>query len=694
MQIETLEDKKSKSGFKSPYRALFQPLQLKNLILKNRILSTSHAPAYAEGGMPGERYQLYHEEKAKGGLAMTMFGGASTFTADSPPSFGQIYVGSDDVIPYFKAFADRIHRHDVALMCQISHVGRRTVGSRGAWLPAISSSALKEPAHGTYPKAMEPSDFRRVAESYGAAARRCRDGGLDGCELIVTGHIIGQFWSPLINKRRDEHGGSLDNRLRFTFQILETIRKAVGPDFIVGIRMSVDEFIEGGVRLDEATEIARRLDASGLVDFLNINGSAGWTKAGLASSVPGMAYPGSLYVHLAAHIRKAVSLPIFHAARVGDLASANSAVAEGMVDMIGMTRAHIADPYLIRKHLDGREEQTRLCVGASYCIDRIYVGNDALCIQNAATGREATMPHVIEPTKRAKRKIVVVGAGPGGLEAARVSAERGHEVVLFEAAAEVGGQVLLAARASWRRHLIGVTRWLNDEITRLGVTVHLNTYADSNDILAQKPDVVIIATGGVPNMELVEGGELAASVWDVLSSQVKPKEDVLVFDDRSDHQALSACEFLAEAGSKVELVTTDRNVGYGVGATNAIVHLKNLYKLGVQMTPDRRLVSIARDGNRLRAVLRNEYTGEEEVRVASQVVLECGTSPSDELYLELRDQSRNEGEYDLTAFGEGRLETIVRDPDASFELYRVGDAISSRNIHAAIYDSLRLCKDM
>lgn len=693
MQIETLKDKKSKSGFKSPYRALFQSLQLKNLILKNRILSTSHAPAYAEGGMPGERYQLYHEEKAKGGLAMTMFGGASTFTADSPPSFGQIYVGSDDVIPYFKAFADRIHRHDVALMCQISHVGRRTVGSRGAWLPAISSSALKEPAHGTYPKAMEPSDFRRVAESYGAAARRCRDGGLDGCELIVTGHIIGQFWSPLINKRRDEHGGSLDNRLRFTFQILETIRKAVGPDFIVGIRMSVDEFIEGGVRLDEATEIARRLDASGLVDFLNINGSAGWTKAGLASSVPGMAYPGSLYVHLAAHIRKAVSLPIFHAARVGDLASANSAVAEGMVDMIGMTRAHIADPYLIRKHLDGREEQTRLCVGASYCIDRIYVGNDALCIQNAATGREATMPHVIEPTKRAKRKIVVVGAGPGGLEAARVSAERGHEVVLFEAAAEVGGQVLLAARASWRRHLIGVTRWLNDEITRLGVTVHLNTYADSNDILAQKPDVVIIATG-VPNMELVEGGELAASVWDVLSSQVKPKEDVLVFDDRSDHQALSACEFLAEAGSKVELVTTDRNVGYGVGATNAIVHLKNLYKLGVQMTPDRRLVSIARDGNRLRAVLRNEYTGEEEVRVASQVVLECGTSPSDELYLELRDQSRNEGEYDLTAFGEGRLETIVRNPDASFELYRVGDAISSRNIHAAIYDSLRLCKDM
>ena len=678
----------------SPYKALFEPFKLKHLTLKNRILSTSHAPSYAEDGKPKERYQLYHEEKAKGGLALTMFGGASTIAPDSPPSFGQINVGNDDIIPYFKDFAARIHRHDVALMCQMTHVGRRTVADDGNWLPAISASSRREPAHGSFPKVMEASDFRRVVAAYGAAARRCEAGGLDGCELLISGHLIGQFWSPLINDRTDAYGGSLENRLRFSFEILEEIRGKVSDDFIVGIRFTADELLDGGLNTEESVEIARLHEESGLVDFLNINGGANWTNAGVAESVPGMAFPGSVYLHIAGKIREAVKLPVFHASRVGDLASANTAVAEGMVDMVGMTRAHIADPRLVEKHLAGRDAEVRPCVGASYCIDRIYRGGDALCVHNAATGREATMPHVIAAAEGQPRKVVVVGAGPGGLEAARVAAERGHEVVLFEAASEAGGQILLAAKAGWRGDMIGIVRWLVDRVSALGVDIRFNSYAEAGDILAENPDFVVIATGGTPNMSLVPGGEQAVSVWDVLGGHAAPGGRVLVYDDNGDHQAPSVAEFLAEAGSQVELVTPSRSAAHDVGTTNAIIHLRTLYSLGVKLCPDHRLIDIAREGNGLKATFQNEYTGETEARQFDQVVLECGTLPADDLYFDLLGPSRNQGEYDLAAFGAGRLDPIERNAEGSFDLVRIGDAVASRNIHAAIYDALRVCKDL
>ena len=205
----------------SQYKAVFQPFKLKHLTLKNRILSTSHAPSYAEDGKPLLRYQRYHEEKAKGGLALTMFGGASAIAADSPPAFGQLYVGDDSIIPHFRAFAERIHRHGVALMCQLSHAGRRTVVNHGGWLPALSTTSVKEPAHGSFPKVMEDADIHRIIKAYGAAAQRCRDGNLDGCELLVSGHLIGQFWSPLVNQRDDDYGGTLENRIRFGLQVLE-----------------------------------------------------------------------------------------------------------------------------------------------------------------------------------------------------------------------------------------------------------------------------------------------------------------------------------------------------------------------------------------------------------------------------------------------------------------------------------------
>ncbi|NNC77979.1 MAG: FAD-dependent oxidoreductase [Woeseiaceae bacterium] len=677
----------------SRYKSIFQSFQLKHLTLKNRILSTSHAPSYAEDGKPQLRYQLYHEEKAKGGLAMTMFGGASAIAPDSPPAFGQLYVGDDSIIPHFRAFAERIHRHDVALMCQLSHAGRRTVANHGGWLPALSTTAVKEPAHGSFPKVIEDGDIGRIIKAYGAAARRCKEGGLDGCELLVSGHLIGQFWSPLVNQRDDDYGGSLENRLRFGLQVLEEIRNQVGDEFIVGLRFTADEFIEGGLNVEESIEIARLHQRGGLLDFFNVNGGCNWTHAGVAETVPGMAYPGSTYLHIAGRIRAEVDLPVFHAARIGDLDSAEYALKEGLVDMVGMTRAHIADPYLITKHLAGRDKEIRPCVGAGFCIDRIYTGADALCLHNPASGREARIPQTIEPAPK-KQKVVIVGAGPGGLEAARAAAERGHDVVLFEALNEVGGQVLMAASAGWRRELIGIVRWLQSRVEALDVDIRYNTLAEAADVLAENPDTVIVATGGFPNTEIAPGAELAISSWDVLTRQVDVADNVLVYDDNGGHQAASLAEVVAEKAGQIELVTPERQVGRDIGATNIAIHLRNLYKQGVRLTPDERLQSIEQVDEKIKVTLCNEYSGETSERIVDQVVIECGVLPATDVYFELLETSRNHGEVDLDAFAECRLEPIERNPSGSFLLYRIGDAVTSRNIHAAMYDAIRISSQL
>ena len=303
------------------------------------------------------------------------------------------------------------------------------------------------------------------------------------------------------------------------------------------------------------------------------------------------------------------------------------------------------------------------------------------------------MPHVVEPGHGPRRRVVVVGAGPAGLEAARVSALRGHQVTVFEAAGEPGGQIVLAARATWRKDLLGIAQWLASEVGHLGVTVHFNRYAEAADILAEAPDIVVIATGGVPNTDWVEGSEHAVSVWDVLGGQVEPGAEVLVFDDHGDHQGPSAVDFLASRGSKVELVTPDRMAAHDIGASNYPVYLAGFYSMGVRMTPDRRLRSVAREGNRLRAVLRNEYSDDEETRLVDQVVVEHGTLPNAELFHELCPLARNGGELDIEALIAGRPQPAASNGEGAFMLFRVGDAVASRNIHAAIYDSLRLCKD-
>ena len=673
---------------------LLQPFQLKHLTLKNRIMSTAHEPAYSEDGMPKDRYRLYHLEKAKGGIAMTMTAGSAITAEDSPAPFGNLHAYKDEIVPWLKRLADDCHAEGCAVMIQLTHLGRRTNWNKADWLPVLAPSPVREPAHRSFPKQAEDWDLDRIVTGYAESAQRMQAAGLDGIELEAYGHLLDQFWSPATNQRTDEYGGSLDNRLRFTGRVLDAIRKAVGADFIVGIRMVADEDWDKGLSREEGVEIARRLVASGAVDFLNIIRGHIETDAALQRVIPITGMRSAPHLDFAGEVRAATKFPVFHAARIADVATARHAVASGKLDMVGMTRAHIADPHIVRKVAAGLEHEIRPCVGATYCLDRIYEGHEALCIHNPATGREATMPHVITRSSGPRQKIVVVGAGPAGLEAARVSGERGHAVIVFEAASQPGGQIRLAARGRRRKELIGIADWRSEQLQRLGLELRFNTFADAADVVSLEPHIAIIATGGLPQSPpLAEGEALTVSSWDILSGDAKIAEEVLLYDDNGGHPGMQAAEMIAESGSALEIVSPERFFAPEMGGLNHVSYAEAFHRAGVRITINSRLAAVRREGNKLAAVIGSDYGPGTQTRLVDQVVVEHGTLPLDDLYFALKEQSTNRGEVDYPAFIAGRPQWIVRNPDGRFRLFRIGDAVASRNIHAAIYDALRLCKE-
>ncbi|SDH69104.1 NADH:flavin oxidoreductase [Alloyangia pacifica] len=666
---------------------LLDPFVLKGLTLRNRVISTSHASALDDGGMPGERYRAYHVEKARGGIAMTMIGGSAMVSRDSSWGGGQLNLSTDAVIPHLQKLAEEVHGVGAAVMTQISHLGRRAQYATGAWLPVLAPSRVREPRNRAFPREMSRDDIDRIVADYAEAARRAAEAGLDGVETLTGGHLIGQFLSPLTNFRTDGFGGSLENRVRFALMVHDAIRRAVGEAFPIGIRLVVDEGVEGGLTLEDAVAIAQILEREGTVDFFNcIYGLMDSDLTLSEDNMPGMFQKSAPYLPSVEAFRKEVRLPLLHAGGIRDVATARHAIRENLVDLVGMTRAHLADPHLVRKLEAGTEEEIRPCVGASYCLFR-----KAHCIHNPATTRELTLGHDVPRAARPGR-VVVVGGGPAGLEAARVSALRGHRVTLFEAAAQLGGQLRIATRVRERADLLGILDWRESALQRLGVDIRLNSFAEASDILAESPDTVIVATGGIPDLDWLEGADHCLSVWDVLGGRMPSGETALVYDGTGRQAAASCALELSRNGKQVIFATPDDAVAVEMPYQDRSGFRKRFAQIGVEQVTDARLVSVRRTGSGLEAVFRNTYTGEESARSAASVVIEHGTRPLDDVFDALCAASANRGITDMDALTQRAGNSAPLAVQHGFALHRIGDAVASRDVHAAILDAYRLAR--
>ena len=673
---------------------LLQPFQLRGFTLRNRLMSTAHEPAYTDDGMPKARYRLYHAEKAKGGIALTMIGGSSVVAPDSPQAFGNILLYKDECVPWLKELADDVHDKGAAVMIQITHLGRRTSWSKDDWLPVIAPSHVREPAHRAFPKAMEDWDIARVIAAYADAAERVKAGGLDGVEFECYGHLIDQFWSPATNKRADDYGGSIDNRLRFGMAVFEAVRRRVGPDFLIGARLVCDEDWERGLSRDEGMAIARRLTSSGLIDFLNVIKGHIDSDEALSRVIPGMGERSAPHLDFAGEVRAETRLPTFHAARIQDVATARHAIASGKLDMVGMTRAHMADPHIARKIAEGREAEIRPCVGMGYCIDSIYAGQ-AVCIHNPATGREATIPHIVPRSDGPKRKSL---SSARDRAASRRRALRASAGTTSSCSRPRPGPA--ARSCSPRRSSAGA----RSSASSTGGCANANgSGSPFASMFSPAPTTcsnsIRTSSSSPPEARRTSSSstlaaQFAVTSWDLLSGAARPSGEVIVYDDNGAHPGLSAAEYVAESGAKLEIVTPERMLAPDVGGTSFPPYFRAFSRADAKVSLNLRLESIARRGNRVVGVFYDEYGRRRVEKEADMIVVEHGAVPVDDLYFELKAGSVNRGEVDYDALIAGRPQTVRSNPDGRYRLFRIGDAVASRNIHAAVYDAIRLMKDI
>jgi 2,4-dienoyl-CoA reductase (NADPH2) len=668
------------------YRYLWTPLPLGPVTTRNRIVFSAHLTNYARDGRPTEQHAAYYAARAAGGAGLIITEEHSTHPTDWP--YEKLIHGFHrDVIPGYRAITDAVHRSRVPIFAQINHNGGQA-GSMYSRLPIWAPSAVADPLFREVPKAVTRGDIEEIVAGYAQVAEHCAEGGFDGIELQCShSSIVRGFLSPATNKRTDEYGGSLVNRARLMLEVIAAVRGVIGNGLALGVRICGDELIEGGTTIDDAVEVARFVETSGQVDYINT--SIGVATASLFMIEASMHVPPGYALFIPSAIRKAVELPVVGVGRFKDPQQAERALAEGHCDLVGVVRGQIADADFAAKAKAGAADEIRLCLSCNQeCVGRMGLNRWLGCIENPRTGREEQYARQERATRegpatsrmesetKAKRRssstittsvpTIVVGAGPAGLQAAIAAARGGHRVTVYEKEQHAGGQVRLAASVPNRAEFGDLIRNQLTECRRLGVRIELGVSVSSALIAELQPSHVIVATGAESQRPwwVPADADQVVDVRAVLDSSASPTGDVVVIDELGFHQATSVAELLADRGCDVEIITNGMVVGQDLGITldmenwwmragaKGIVQSTDLVAMGMGDASPRRTLNLL-----------HHPTGTNVTRSPDWVVLAVPASPVDQLY------------HDLRGLG------------ASVQ--RVGDCVAPRRAHAAVVEGER-----
>jgi 2,4-dienoyl-CoA reductase-like NADH-dependent reductase (Old Yellow Enzyme family) len=656
-------------GIESAPQALphvFQPISVGPFTLRNRLVCTGHNPHYDSGGLIGDQQIAFHTRKAKGGIAMSVTGGTSVHPSGGVLPFSPLVNFDDSVLPGYRRLAAAMHAEGARMLVQLGHGATASTSSHSGeaiWAPSVTFGDFAR----ELPHVMTRAEIEEVLEAFHQAARRVRASGLDGVEInAFAGGLVQQFLSPATNQRTDDYGGSFENRVRFLAEMMQTCRDALGPDSILSLKLAGDELDDIGLRLEDMQKVVAALDPLDVIDLYVVASGNNLRRLPRVDHWPPTPAPHGLRANLAAGIHRVTQKPVAALCRIVDPRMAEELIANGVCDLVAIVRATIADPDFVNKAAEGKFDDIRPCVGANVCVDRIIDGGQMRCIHNAIIGREGQWGHAAPAAL--PRKVLVIGGGPAGLEAARLSAARGHHVTLIERERELGGSARTAALAPGRQELRGIAAWLTRQLEKLGVDVRRGVEAGVDDVLREKPDIVILATGAVdlaPQVRTLNPAIPIVTPDQVLSGAVMPGRHVLVFDRIGYNLGCAVAELVADSGGAAEVVSPHFHPAIDFGLTNTVSLYRRLFTKGVVLTPHHELDRV--EGKEITLV--NCYSKTPRtVRDIDMLVVVPLRQADDRLLAPLQ--------------------------NAGFTVHPVGDCVAPRDIETAIYDGHRIAREI